>query len=170
MAATDQTYRNQKALDIVFAVSSTLMLVSIVWMFIQDRSRGWIPEQQTFRKVESARAVHEAIENVPDPKVVKAALKAVESAREDRKGKQKETEQLKAENERRMPKKEVLAQRVGDLNSFISSEKSLYTIAVENTGKTDSPEAQAHKSKVDRYQKELEEAQAEADRVVAEIK
>ena len=36
MAATDQNYRNQYALDIVFAVSSILMLVSVLWMFVQD--------------------------------------------------------------------------------------------------------------------------------------
>ena len=42
MAATDQTYRNQKTLDIVFAVSCVLMLLSMVWMFV----RGLQPRVQ----------------------------------------------------------------------------------------------------------------------------
>ena len=39
MAATDQTYRKQYTLDIVFGASSVLMLVSIVLMFAQDYYR-----------------------------------------------------------------------------------------------------------------------------------
>ena len=39
MAATDKFYRNQYTLDMVFALSSILMLVSIVWMFMQDYNR-----------------------------------------------------------------------------------------------------------------------------------
>ena len=39
MAATDQNYRQQKTLDIVFAVSSILMLLSIFWMLWDDYNR-----------------------------------------------------------------------------------------------------------------------------------
>ena len=39
MAASDQNYRNQNTLDIVFAITSILMLVSIVLMFVQDYYR-----------------------------------------------------------------------------------------------------------------------------------
>ena len=56
MAATDQTYRNQHTLDIVFAVSRMLMLVSIVWMFWQDYFRAYKVEQRDFRDVEVAVA------------------------------------------------------------------------------------------------------------------
>ena len=41
MAATDKPYRNQKTLDIVFAVSCILMLVSIVWMLVADYNREY---------------------------------------------------------------------------------------------------------------------------------
>ena len=42
MAATDKTYRNQKTLDIVFAVSCILMLLSSFWMCggLQPRIQG----------------------------------------------------------------------------------------------------------------------------------
>ena len=45
MAASDQTYRNQRTLDVVFGVSCLLMLVSIVWMFAQDYYRPFKVEQ-----------------------------------------------------------------------------------------------------------------------------
>ena len=61
MAATDQTYRNQYSLDVVFAVSSILMLVSIVWMLVQDFQREWKTEQRVFRDVEVAMAQREAL-------------------------------------------------------------------------------------------------------------
>jgi mono/diheme cytochrome c family protein len=39
MAARDETYRNQYLLDIVFALSCLLMLVSLIWMFWVDHAR-----------------------------------------------------------------------------------------------------------------------------------
>ena len=48
MAATDKTYRDQYHLDIVFALSSILMLVSLVWMFMQDYYREYKEEQRGF--------------------------------------------------------------------------------------------------------------------------
>ena len=82
MAATDQTYRNQKALDIVFAVSCLLMLASIVWMFAQDYFREYKTEQREFRHVESALAQRIALQKLPDVDGFKAAKKAVEDARD----------------------------------------------------------------------------------------
>ena len=41
MAATDQTYRDQKILDVVFGVSCALMLITTGWMFWQDYNRDW---------------------------------------------------------------------------------------------------------------------------------
>ena len=39
MAATDQHYRNQKTLDVIFSVSCGALLLSTLWMFWQDYSR-----------------------------------------------------------------------------------------------------------------------------------
>ncbi len=66
MAATDKPYRDQYALDIVFAISSILMLVSLVWMFMQDYYREYKEEQRSFRDVEAALAQRQALDQLPD--------------------------------------------------------------------------------------------------------
>ena len=48
MAATDKTLRDQRTLDIVFAVSNTLMLLSIVWMLWDDYAREYKADQRAF--------------------------------------------------------------------------------------------------------------------------
>jgi mono/diheme cytochrome c family protein len=54
MAARDDTYRNQRWLDIIFAVSCVVMLVSMVWMFAVDYYREFRPVQIRGREVEVA--------------------------------------------------------------------------------------------------------------------
>ena len=52
MAATDAFYRDQKFLHRVFAVSSVAMLVTVVWMFVDDFKRPYKEDQRLFRTVE----------------------------------------------------------------------------------------------------------------------
>ena len=52
MAASDKTYRSQKSLHVVFALSSLAMLVTTVWMFWDDYNRPYKKEQKLFRHVE----------------------------------------------------------------------------------------------------------------------
>src|SRR6516162_5292935 len=66
MAATDQTYRSPRTLDIVFGVTCLLMLASIVWMFAQDYYREFKVEQRDFRDVEEAIADRQMLALVPD--------------------------------------------------------------------------------------------------------
>jgi cbb3-type cytochrome oxidase cytochrome c subunit/mono/diheme cytochrome c family protein len=82
MAATDKTYRNQKTLDIVFAVSCILMLFSVVWMFYQDYAREFKTVQRDFRDVETALNERMMLEQLPDENEVDTRIKAVESARQ----------------------------------------------------------------------------------------
>jgi len=81
MAATDQTYRHQKTLDIVFAVSCVLMLASIIWMFAQDYFREFKQVQRDFRDVEEALAERNMLERMPDPARVEEAADRVAQAR-----------------------------------------------------------------------------------------
>src|SRR5260370_21574471 len=81
MAATDKTYREQRVLDIVFAVSCVLMLFSIVWMFVQDYNREFKHEQRTFRDVEEAQAERAMLEKVPDADAVRQADEGLTKAR-----------------------------------------------------------------------------------------
>src|SRR5262245_53330954 len=99
MAATDQTYRNQRALDIVFGVSSLLMLASIVLMFAQDYLRPWKTEQRAFMKVESVMAEHEGMDQVFQivDRYDAAMLKVVTAM--DERNKEKNQEVIKATEE-----------------------------------------------------------------------
>src|SRR5439155_24475358 len=56
MAASDQTYRDQRALHLVFAVSSVAMLASTIWMFWDDYNRPFKKEQRVFRELEEELA------------------------------------------------------------------------------------------------------------------
>jgi cbb3-type cytochrome oxidase cytochrome c subunit len=78
MAASDQTYRKQKLLDIIFAVSGILMLLSIVGMFAQDYFREFKVEQRRFRDVEAAMAERSLLDVLPRSQL--EALDAAEKA------------------------------------------------------------------------------------------
>src|SRR5262245_41800241 len=65
MAATDQHYRSQKVLDVIFGVTCILMLLSIFGMFAQDFYREFKVEQRVFRDVEFAVAEREMLEALP---------------------------------------------------------------------------------------------------------
>lgn len=62
MPATEETWRDQYKLHIVFAVSSALMFVSIVAMMAEDHLREWKATQREFRRLDAARTAQEAEE------------------------------------------------------------------------------------------------------------
>ena len=49
MPATEQTWRNQKRLHFVFAISGVLLLATTIWMFSQDHDRQWKGFQKAAR-------------------------------------------------------------------------------------------------------------------------
>lgn len=55
MPATEETYRSQPTLHVVFAISSVAMLLSIVWMIMADHLRPWKQVQREFQKVEESK-------------------------------------------------------------------------------------------------------------------
>ena len=55
MPATEETYRNQSTLHIVFGISSIAMLLAIVWMIMADHLRPWKEVQREFHHVEEAK-------------------------------------------------------------------------------------------------------------------
>ena len=81
MAATDKPHRDQNVLDIVFAVSSILMLVSVVGMFMQDYFLEFKEEQRSFRDVEAALAQRQALDQMPNFEQFDKAQDAVEEAK-----------------------------------------------------------------------------------------
>ena len=60
MPAKEDTYRNQRALHIVFAVSSIAMFVSITWMIVVDHFREWKNLQRDFVKFDAAKTEKDA--------------------------------------------------------------------------------------------------------------
>src|SRR4051794_28040064 len=55
MPATEETYRSQPYLHIVFAVSSVAMTLVIIWMILADHLRPWKQVQREFQRVETAK-------------------------------------------------------------------------------------------------------------------
>ncbi|MFX8351025.1 hypothetical protein ABTL64_19115, partial [Acinetobacter baumannii] len=78
MAATDQPYRNQRWLDIVFGVSCLLMLAAVLWMFYDDQYRDWKKEQRQFRNVSEAMAQRAVVGLAPS----RSDLRKVDDAQE----------------------------------------------------------------------------------------
>jgi mono/diheme cytochrome c family protein len=81
MAASDQTYRSQKILDIVFAVSCLLMLASLLWMFVDDYNRDFKKVQKHFRLVDDTLTVRSMLEKLPNVEEVTAASEKVAEKR-----------------------------------------------------------------------------------------
>src|SRR6266850_8038427 len=93
MAATDTLYRNVKTLNVVFAVTSLLMLATIIGMFAEDYYRDWKVEQRSFRDVEEQMAVRGLLAATPSEK----ALDDIEAAERQLREARAEVEAAKAE-------------------------------------------------------------------------
>ena len=84
MAASDIFYREQKTLNVAFAVSCVAMLVSVIWMFADDFNRPYKRDQKVFRTVEEELSKRTALSLAPDEakqKEVVASETAVVNAR-----------------------------------------------------------------------------------------
>ena len=55
MPATEETYRPQPTLHVVFALTSIAMTLSIVWMIMADHLRPWKEVQREFQQVERTK-------------------------------------------------------------------------------------------------------------------
>ncbi|MEX0936710.1 MAG: PDZ domain-containing protein [Pirellulales bacterium] len=51
MPATEQTWRDQKRVHVVFGVTSLIMLISTIWMFADDHAREWKDVQLQMRGI-----------------------------------------------------------------------------------------------------------------------
>jgi mono/diheme cytochrome c family protein len=168
MAATDQTYRSQRTLDVVFGVSCILMLASLVWMFAQDYFREYKVEIRDFRDVEEALADRELVRKVPDQSKVAAAEEAVKQARAER-------DQIKAKLEKDAKDKGVKKTRdearAQEIKAEYDSKVSLYNIEVEkrNAADPNSSFYQSLSASVDRKKKEVDDLAAQLDAKQKEV-
>lgn len=79
MPATEETYRSQPTLHVVFAVSSIAMLLSIVWMIAADHFRPWKQYQREFHRIEDAKLKASEDEKLAEQKAKnQAAIEAID--------------------------------------------------------------------------------------------
>jgi mono/diheme cytochrome c family protein len=169
MAATDKTYRNQKALDVVFGVSCVLMLLSVLWMFVQDYRREFKTVQREFRDVEEAVSEHAMIDKLPSRETVEAKQKAVAEAR----GKLKQAkEDVRPVERDLMARRDIQDNEYRSIKADFDSKMSLYNIAIEHYGKAGGSEKAAlerevreRQEELDRLQKQLTDAQDSLDEI-----
>lgn len=158
MAATDQTYRNQKTLDVVFAVSCILMLIGTLWMFWQDYDRPFKHVQREFRDVEEAMNEYQMLGQLPSQEQVDAARKKVSEAKK----KYEEVHDSVRGKERELMAKHDLADNAyRSIKADLDSKASLYNIAVEHLGKAEPSRQQEMQAEVKRLDKEMGDLQSQ---------
>jgi cbb3-type cytochrome oxidase cytochrome c subunit len=131
MAASDKPFRNQRSVDIVFAVSNILMLLSCIWMLWDDYAREYKTEQRAFREVEVAMAQQAALASIPSLDEFKAAEAKVAEALEARKKKLKELDESDAALKKLQPQKERAEARYQFAKADVDSKVSFLNIAKE---------------------------------------
>jgi cytochrome c2 len=167
MAATDKTYRNQRTLDIVFAVSCLLMLLGTLWMFWQDYDRQYKHVQREFRDVEEAMNEYQMLAQLPSKEQVDEARKKVTDAKKQYDDKYAGFRS----KERELTAKHDLADNsYRAIKADFDSKSSLYNIAVEHLdNETDVGRKQAAKKEVDQLDKELKDLQAQLTKAQDEL-
>ncbi|MGF1579021.1 MAG: hypothetical protein ACFCD0_06625 [Gemmataceae bacterium] len=166
MAASDQFYRNQKTLNVIFAVSSVGMLFSIMLMFYFDHNRPWKAEQRTFYDVEEALAQRLALETLPSETEFQEAVETVEQAKKDLD--QESIESLQKQIDDLVPLKDKANLKYQNLKATFDSLTSFYHIAVDKHGKTSS-EAQEHRESLEELSTKLDVAQSETKKITNDI-
>src|SRR5262245_19025689 len=81
MAATDQHYRNQKALNLIFALSCIAMFLSVIWMLVDDYNKPFKTVQREFRDMEETVSLTRMLEKLPEAGEVDMARQTVAERR-----------------------------------------------------------------------------------------
>lgn len=169
MAATDKPLRDQRIMDIVFAVTSIAMLVSVIMMSAQDYFREWKVEQRVFRDVESKLAQRMALDQMPSEEELNEATGAVADARKKREEQDPKVRELKAELAKLEPQREETEARVNAVNADKVSIQSLLYIET-GTHPFGSEKADAYNKQLMELDASLAKATAARDAVLAEMK
>ena len=169
MAASDKPFRSQRTLDIVFAVSNILMLLSVVWMLWADYSREYKTDQRLFRELEVAMAQQQALQLVPTDAEFKTAKDEVEKFSKIRNSEanQKKLAEAKAALIDYRPKKERAEADYQDAKAKVESITSFRNIAIEHE---DYEMAKTYDAKLVELNKKLAEEQAVRDDITTKMK
>jgi mono/diheme cytochrome c family protein len=194
MAATDQTYRGQKTLDLVFGVSGILMLLSMVGMFAQDYFRPFKTEQRAFRDVEYGMAVRGLLDLLPQSILteIRAAEKEkdadrlqeayaalakyldnISDAERNVSAARMELSQKQKDAAGQLHAAEVLKTQKDyayrGIKATYDSKESLYNIAVDQSDKAPDSQKKALKDHVQRLKDELDNLRDQRDKAQAEF-
>ncbi|HXG11553.1 MAG TPA: c-type cytochrome [Gemmataceae bacterium] len=166
MAATDQTYRNQRTLDIIFAVSCILMLLSVVVMFAQDYYRPFKVQQRVFRDVETAVFERAMVEKLPDEQTLAKIKEAEEKLAAARAELKKEEDKVQREV------RDLQARRVrleADLQGIKATYDSLVSLRNIDVDHGHTAAAQAKDARLQQLATEMGNLQDQIDAVKAEM-
>jgi cbb3-type cytochrome oxidase cytochrome c subunit len=167
MAASDKPFHNQRTLDIVYAVSNILMLLSVIWMFVQDYNREYKTEQRAFREVEVAIAQRTALESIPSAKEFDDARDLVQDLKTKRDEKKDALASARAAMIGYRPDKEKAEAHFQTVKADVESFTSLLSIAIEHGD--DKLKKKYEDLLVDRNDK-LAKAQADRDSIASKMK
>jgi mono/diheme cytochrome c family protein len=165
MAASDATYRNTKTLNVIFAASSVVMLITIIAMFAEDYFRDWKIEQRLFYDVEEEMAKRGVLDAAPSEESV-AQIKENETTLRDLKAQLKQKQADLEKNLGDLPARKLKAENEkANAKADVDSVKSLYDIAVEqHKGGVESKEAKSYKQRLDTLNPRLAELAAEVEK------
>jgi mono/diheme cytochrome c family protein len=161
MAATDQVYRNQKALNLVFAVSCVLMFLSIIWMLVDDYNREFKKVQRKFRDVETQLSLGQMLENMPDDDALRTGQDKVLELRKIRDDKRK---QLESEHRDLIAKRDQAEATYQRWKADNDAAASYLVIARDDYEAATTPgERKAAKDRVAEREKQLNEIKTKTD-------
>jgi len=158
MAATDAFYRNQKTLNIIFAVSSIVMLVSIVAMFMEDYNREWKAEQRIFRDVEEEMTKRAVLAAAPSEESLGDVIRAERTLAEAKKSLAEARQALEKKYGDLLSRKLKKENQKATIKADLDSITSFYNQAAE---KHDSAAMEKHKREVDRLRAKFDEVTIE---------
>src|SRR5262245_29205451 len=168
MAATDKPYRNQQTLNVVFAVSCVAMLLTVLWMLVDDYNREFKTVQRKFRDVEAQHSLSLMLKNMPDRSTVEKASEELARAREARQEKQKELQETELVAGKKY--KELVAERdkayarYQDVKADFDALMSNRDIDAERVGEADSERRkEAAREAVKNREERLKKLKADLD-------
>lgn len=168
MAASDQTYRNQRTLHVVFAISSVAMLGTTVWMFWDDYNRPFKKEQRVFREVEEELAKRSILAAAPGEAERAKVLEAEKAVAHARAVLKDVRSQADAEVRRLSADQVKDERRYADIKAEADSQMSFYNIEVEQRN-PDSPAAKRLLAGVDRLRADMDKLKRDIEARQAQI-
>ncbi len=157
MAATDKTYRNQKTLNVIFAVSCVLMFASILWMLYDDYHRSWKSVQREFRDVETLVNERAMLEKLPKGDDLKKQIEAVKKARETF---QKAESEVAAKRNEILVEKDKATEHFQVVKADLDSAGSYYDLYVDKLGNVPEVQKPAVQAQVDQYRARIDDLKA----------